>query len=59
MADIDMSPEAIGARLRRVAELRRPRTLVDMSPEAVSRRLRRVSELRTLCKKLGQFSPPG
>jgi hypothetical protein len=59
MREVDMSPEAIEARLREVSRLRDARRLleVDMSPEAIERRLRKVSELRDLCKKLGEFKP--
>lgn len=59
---IDMSPAAVSARLRRVAELsdlrsdRRLREKIDYSPEAIDRRLRKVSALRRLCLTLA--SPP-
>ena len=55
---VEMSPEAVAARLRRVAELadlrteRRLDTKIDHSPEAVDRRLRTVSALRRLCLDL-------
>jgi len=52
---VDMSPEAVAARLRQCSALsrdRRPGMRVDMSPEAVTRRLREVAQLRTFCLKL-------
>lgn len=55
---VDMSPEAVGARLREVGRLsdlrseRRLDTKVDMSPEAVSRRLEQIEQLRRLCLSL-------
>lgn len=56
---LDMSPEAIAARLRRVSELSEGlpaeglvEAKLDMSPGAISRRLREVSELRDLCLNL-------
>lgn len=55
---VDMSPEAVTARLRevsRLADLRPENRLaskVDMSPEGVTRRLRQVSQLRRLCLRL-------
>jgi hypothetical protein len=57
---VDMSPEAISARLRTVAELSdldrdlRMHGKVDYSPEAVSARLREVEQLRRLCLALGR-----
>lgn len=56
---IDMSAEAIEARLRRVAELsdlrpdRRLHGKIDYSPEGIERRLRQVEQARQLCRKLG------
>ena len=55
---VDMSPKAVGDRLRelcRLSDLRtesRLATKVDMSSAAVSRRLRKVSELRRVCLDL-------
>ena len=59
-AEVDMSPEAISARIRRVSELsdlREDRRLdgkIDYSPEGISRRIREVSQLRALCLSLGR-----
>lgn len=57
---VDRSPEAVSARLRRVAELadlrpaERLSAKIDYSAESVSRRLRQVSQLRRLCLDLAQ-----
>lgn len=57
---VDMSPEAVSARLRKAAELtdltlgKRLHAKVDYSPEAISARLRQVEELRRLCLALGE-----
>lgn len=56
---IEMSAEAITARLRLVSALRSetpPRPEVDMKPEAITARLREVSQLRTLCLRLSRLS---
>jgi hypothetical protein len=52
---VDMSPEAIDARLKMVDKLRRLRgdpKHPDMSPEAIAARLEAVDELRRLCMPL-------
>jgi hypothetical protein len=55
---IDMSPEAVGRRLRecaRTSDLRTEQRLsykLDMSREGISRRLARVEALRRLCLEL-------
>ncbi len=60
---LEMSPDAISARLRKLAKLsdvhksRRLDTKIDMSPSAVSRRLRTVSSLTSLCLRLGRHKP--
>ncbi len=57
---VDMSPEAISARLRKAADLSdldrdlRLHGKIDYSPEAVSSRLREVEQLRRLCLALGR-----
>lgn len=57
---VDMSPEAITARLRRASELAdlRPEhrldAKLDMSPAGITRRLRQASELRDACLKLAK-----
>lgn len=57
---VDMSAEAISARLRRVGELsdlrveRMGKGKVDYSPEAISARIREVEQLRRLCLTLGR-----
>ena len=62
---VDMSPSAVTARLRRVAELstldpaRRLDAKIDMSAGAVTRRLQRVSQMRRLCLALGASRPIG
>lgn len=56
---VDMSPEAVTARLRLACELGRtePRTSkVPMDAASVTARLRSVSELRELCLRLGRFT---
>lgn len=53
---VDMSPEAIDARLRLCSDLSRGRPAntprVDMSAEAIDRRLRECSDLSALCASL-------
>lgn len=53
MPEVDMTPEAVEARLEELGRLSREArgrpVRHDMSPEAVERRLRRVSQLRDLC----------
>jgi hypothetical protein len=52
---VDMSPEAVTARLRAACEgTPTPKTRVPMDPASVTARLRSVSELRELCLKLGR-----
>lgn len=55
---VDMTAEAITARLRELAELSRgggrPQA-VDMSGAAISARLRECSDLSQLCAKLGEL----
>lgn len=61
MRAVDMSPAAVGARLRRLSALsdlataRRPATKVDMSPAAVTRRLRTQSMLRSACLRFASI----
>jgi hypothetical protein len=51
---IDMSPEAVTARLRAACQPGpRPSTRVPMDPASVTARLESVSELRDLCLRLG------
>ena len=56
---VDLSPDAVLARLRRVSDLsdlhaeRRLDAKLDMSPEGIVRRLTEVSELLSLCTALG------
>jgi hypothetical protein len=58
---IDMSAQAISARLRRAAsesDLSTPRRLsykLDMSSRGITRRLRKVEALRRLCLELGRI----
>jgi len=59
---VDMSPGAVGQRLREVSrlgglppQLCPPR--VDMSPAGVGRRLREVAELHALERRLRLFAP--
>jgi hypothetical protein len=60
---VDMSPEAIGQRLRRaaaLADLRSERRLackVDMSATGIASRLREVERLRRLCLELAKLRP--
>ena len=60
-----MGPQAVQARLRRVAELadldpaRRLDAKIDYSVDAVSRRLRAQAMLRESCRKLGQRGGAG
>ncbi len=52
---VDMSPEAITARLQEVARLSReapPGRGVDMSSEAITARLREMAALSALCFRL-------
>jgi hypothetical protein len=52
---IDMSPQAVSARLRAACQpTDGPRTRVPMDPASVTARLRSVSELRELCLELGR-----
>lgn len=61
MTSVDMSPEAVGRRLRSLAAAsslqteRRLETKVDMSPEAVTRRLRKQSMLRSACLRFARL----
>lgn len=54
----DLSPDAVGGRLRRVGDLadlspaRRLDAKTGLAPEAVGRRLRLVAQLSELCAKL-------
>lgn len=57
---VDMSPEAVSARLDQASRLsgdlspdRRLDTKIDMSPAGISRRLREASDLLEVCRKLG------
>ena len=60
---VDMSPEAILARLREVSalsDLDRDRRLdgkIDYSPEAIQARLTEVGRLLDLCLALGEATP--
>jgi len=60
---VDMSPEAITARLRRVSELSDLRAelrlhgKIDDSPEAVTAGLREALSLAELCLALGRHHP--
>jgi hypothetical protein len=50
---IDMSPEAVTARLRAACQpVSGARTRVPMDPASVTARLKSVSELRELCLRL-------
>ena len=58
---VDMSAEAIDARLRRASELAgallpetRLSTKIDLSGEGVARRLREASELLDVCRALAR-----
>ena len=52
---IDMSPEAVSARLRAACRpVPRTGTRVPMDPASVTARLKSVSELLALCLRLGQ-----
>jgi Trp operon repressor len=60
MSDLDMSVQAITARLRLASELvsnlvpeRRLETKLEMSPAAVTRRLRQCAALLDGCRRLG------
>jgi hypothetical protein len=61
---VDMSPEAILARIRevsRVSDLTAETRLdakLDMSPEGILARLREVSELLDLCERLAETRKP-
>jgi hypothetical protein len=57
---VDMSPDAIAARLREASRLAgslrpeaRLETKIDMSPAAIAARLREASDLLELCRTLG------
>jgi len=56
---IDMSPEAITARIREVGRLsdfspeERLSSKLDMSPHGVTSRLREAAQLLVLCERLG------
>lgn len=55
---VEMTAEAIAARLRTVAELSRSGAsshAVDMRPAAISARLRECSDLSELCARLGEL----
>ena len=58
--ELDMSPQAITARLREVSALsdlapeRRLEGKIDMSPPAITARLRECAALLELCEKLVQ-----
>lgn len=58
--ELDMSPEAISARLRQISALadlapeRRLEGKIDMSPQAITARLREAAALLELCEKLAQ-----
>lgn len=60
---VDMSPQAIEARLRQVTALsdlapeRRLDAKLDMSPDGLMRRLREVSELLRVSRMLGASRP--
>lgn len=61
---VEMSPEAVTARLRAACQPVAQTTTVPMDPASVTARLRSVSELRELCLRLGQgriieSKPPG
>lgn len=57
---VDMSPEAVSARLREVGAIsdleasKRLEGKIDYSPEGISARLREVEQLRRLCEGLAQ-----
>ena len=60
MIPVDMSPEAVGRRLREASRLSREGPgppAVDMSPAAVERRLREVSHLFAAARRLRALSP--
>lgn len=54
---VDMSPEAITARLREMATLSRepPPAGVDMSSEAITARLQELAELSAFCLQLAEI----
>jgi len=58
---VDMSAEAVSARLRRACELGQseaPAPKVPMDAASVTARLKSASELRDLCLRLGKLAPP-
>lgn len=58
--ELDMSPQAIAARLREVSAMsdlapeRRLEGKIDLSPQGITARLRECAELLELCEKLAQ-----
>ena len=65
MSRVDLSAEAIDARLRRASDLAadlrpdtRLSTKIDLSAEGVARRLREASELLDVCRALARAGRP-
>jgi hypothetical protein len=58
--ELDMSPQAITARLREISAIsdlapeRRLEGKIDVSPQAITARLREAAALLELCEKLSQ-----